>query len=102
MLPNNIMGKTVQLGLRIDADLNEEIEYLAQNEGVDKMAWIRRALADFASQERDSMAKEAVKDFIYLAIDDKTLLEFANFDKIPKDILDARAEMLKKIKEDKE
>jgi predicted transcriptional regulator len=95
------MLKTIQLGLRIDEELNKEIEYLSENEGVDKMAWIRRALADFANQERDSMSREAVKDFIHLTITEKELKEFMGFTKIPSDILKARDDILKSIKEDK-
>lgn len=89
------MAKTIQLGLRIDEELNEEIEFLSQSEGVDKMAWIRRALADFVNQERDSMAKESVKDYINLVIDEKELKEFTGFKKIPEDIINARKLKLK-------
>jgi len=91
------MAKTIQLGLRIDEELNEEIEFLSQSEGVDKMAWIRRALSDFVNQERDSMAKEAVKDYINLVIDEKELKEFTGFKKIPKDIIDARKKVITKV-----
>ncbi|MFT4343720.1 MAG: hypothetical protein ACMXYE_03145 [Candidatus Woesearchaeota archaeon] len=91
------MAKTIQLGLRIDEELNDEIEFLSQSEGVDKMAWIRRALADFVNQERDSMAKEAVKDYINLVIDEKELKEFTGFKKIPEDIIDARKKVITKV-----
>jgi len=90
--------KTIQLGLRIDLDLLKDIEYLAKSEGVDKMSWIKRALADFVNEEKDAMSKEAVKDYIGLVIDEKDLKEFAGFSKIPKDIEDARKEVLDKIK----
>ena len=94
------MAKTIQLGLRIDEELNKEIEHLSETEGVDKMAWIRRALADFANQERDSMSREAVKSFIHLTITEQDLKEFTGFSKIPKDILQAREDMLKSIKKE--
>lgn len=96
------MGKTVQLGLRIDEELNKEIEFLAESEGVDKMAWIRRSLADFVNQERDSMAKEAVKDYINLINTDKDLKDFTGWSKIPNDIIQARKEMIKNIQRAKE
>ena len=92
------MGKTVQLGLRIDEDLNREIEELSTNEGVDKMAWIRRALACFAADERDGIVKGAIEDYIYLVIDEKQLLETTGFSKVPKDISDARQYAIDKIK----
>jgi len=92
--------KTIQLGLRIDSDLLKDIEYLAQMEGVDKMSWIKRALADFVNEEKDSISKEAVKDYIGLVIDEKDLKEFTGFSKIPKDIEEARKEILNKIKKE--
>ena len=90
--------KTIQLGLRIDKSLLKEIEYLSESEGVDKMSWIKRALADFVNEEKDSMSKEAVKDYIGLVIDENDLKKFTEFSKIPKDIEEARKEVLNKIK----
>lgn len=92
--------KTIQLGLRIDLDLLKDIEYLAQSEGVDKMSWIKRALADFVNEEKDAMSGEAVKDYIRLVIDEDDLKEFTKFSKIPKDIEEARKETLSKIKKE--
>ena len=91
---------TIQLGLRIDKELLKEIEFLAENEGVDKMAWIRRALANSVNQERDSISREAVKDYINLIIDEEELKEFSDFSKIPKDIVEARRDVLNKIKKE--
>ncbi len=90
--------KTVQLGLRIDKNLLDEIESLAENEGVDKMSWIKRALAGFVNEEKNSMSKEAVRDYINLVIDKTELKEFAGFSKIPKDIENARRDVLNNIK----
>jgi predicted transcriptional regulator len=91
------MSKSIQLGLRIDEELNKEIEFLSENEGVDKMAWIRRALADFINQEKDFIAKEAVKDFIKLIINESELKEYAGFKKIPSDIINARKQVINKL-----
>lgn len=92
--------KTIQIGLRIDLDLLRDIEYLARSEGVDKMSWIRRALADFVNEEKDAMSEEAVKDYIRLVIDEEDLKKFTNFSKIPLDIKEARQEILSKIKKE--
>ena len=92
--------KTIQLGLRIDKDLLKDIEYLSKSEGVDKMSWIKRALADFVNEEKDAMSKEAVKDYIGLVIDERDFKEFTGFSKIPKDIEEARKEVLNKIKDE--
>ena len=91
------MAKTVQLGLRIEQDLLERIEFLAENEGVDKMAWIRRALADFVGEEEDGIADAAIEDFIKLRIDEEELLKHVDFEKIPKDIQEARKNTLERI-----
>lgn len=93
------MGKTVQLGLRIEKELLDDIERLAEEEGVDRNLWIKRALAVFVGGELSGMADEAIEDFINLRIDEKTLLGFCDFDKIPQDLKDARANKLKKIVE---
>ena len=98
------MGKpdkqTIQLGLRIDRNLLKEIEYLSKSEGVDKMAWIKRALANTVSEEKDGMSKEAVKDYINLVINEEDFLEFTGFSSVPKDIGDARKEILGNIKKE--
>lgn len=92
--------KTIQLGLRIDKDLLKDIESLSDSESVDKMSWIKRALATFVNEEKDAMTKEAVKDYIGLVIDKKDLKKFTGFSKIPLDIEEARKEVLNDIKKD--
>jgi len=83
--------------LRIDIQLLEKIEKLADVEGIDKMSWIRRALATFVNGEEKGACDEAVEDYIHLRIDEKTLLEYAHFDKIPEDIKKARESKLKEV-----
>lgn len=92
--------KTIQIGLRLDRELLKEIEILAENEGVDKMAWIKRSLANSVSRERDLITKEAIKDYINLILDEASLKEFAGFSKIPKDIEEARKENLNQIRKE--
>ncbi|MBL7051998.1 MAG: hypothetical protein ISS01_02820 [Nanoarchaeota archaeon] len=92
------MVKTTQLGIRIENDLIERIEYLAKNEGIDRNLWIKRALSTFVSDEEDGMADGAIEDYINLRIDEETLLEFTDFDKIPEDIKKARKEKLEEKK----
>lgn len=99
MLSFGIMSKTVQLGLRIEKDLLERIENLAEMEGVDKMSWIRRALANFAKDEEDGIADSAIEDYINLRIDQKELLKHVDFRKVPEDIEEARKNMLSRLSE---
>jgi predicted DNA-binding protein len=101
MLPIGNMDKTIQLGIRIEKDLMDRIEDLAKNEGIDRSLWIKRALATFVAGEESGMADEAIEDFIHLRIDEKTLLDYADFDKVPKDILKARETKLKNVLEEK-
>jgi hypothetical protein len=95
------MSKTIQLGMRIEKELVDRIEELAKNEGVDRNLWVKRALATFVADEESGMADEAIENYIHLRIDDKTLLDYASFDKIPEDIKKAREVKLKEIMEAK-
>jgi hypothetical protein len=99
MLPFGIMANTVQLGLRIEKELLDKIEKLSDYEGIDKMAWIRRALANFVHDEENGMSDEAIEDFIHLRIDESELKDFTGFEKIPRDILSAREKVLNQISE---
>ena len=91
-------NKTVQLGLRIDTQLLEKIEKLADIERIDKMSWIRRALATFVNGEEKGAIDEAVEDYINLRCDEDELKRVASFDKIPDDIQNARKEVIIKLK----
>lgn len=92
------MIRTIQLGLRVDLDLLKKIEKMAQHENIDKMSWIRRALATFLKGEEQEAITMAVEDYINLRIDESELKRMANFNKIPEDIQNARKEVLIKIK----
>ena len=94
------MRKTVQLGLRIDVDLLKKIEKMAQHENIDKMSWIRRALATFLKGEEEEAVTMAVEDYISLRIDETELKKITSFSKVPEDIQTARKEVLTKIKEE--
>ena len=94
------MSKTTQLGLRLEKELIDKIEFLAENEGLDRNLWIKRALASFVMDEEDGMADKAIEDYINLRIDKKTFLEFTDYEKIPEDIKKAREQKLKQILEE--
>ena len=100
MLPFNNMRKTVQLGLRIDVDLLRKIEKMAQHESIDKMSWIRRALASFLKGEEEEAITMAAEDYISLRIDENEFKKISSFNKIPEDIQTARKAVLIKIKEE--
>jgi len=94
------MKKTIQLGLRIDEELLEKIEKLSDFEGIDKMSWIRRALASFVDDVEDEMEDRAIKDYLNLRIDEKELKSLTGMKEISKDLQEARKDILNKIKEE--
>lgn len=89
--------KTTQLGLRIDDSLLEKIEKMAEYESIDKMSWIRRALATFLNGEEEAAIDEAIEDYIYLRIDEAQLIKAAKFKEVPLDVRKAREDCLKYI-----
>ena len=93
------MKKTIQLGLRIDKELLEKIEKMAQYENIDKMSWIRRALATFLKGEEIESKSEAIENYVNLRIDEKELRNITEMKEVSKDLQDARKEVLNRIKE---
>ena len=91
------MAKTIQIGLRLDKELLDKISKLSEREGIDRMAWIRRALAIFVNDEEDGMTDAAIEDYINLRIDEKDLRDYTGFKRIPKDIQEARKRVLSKM-----
>jgi len=87
----------MQLGLRLDKELVYKIEELSGYEHIDKMSWIRRALSLAIIDVESRIADEVIKNYINLRSDDKTLLKWAEFKAIPKDIKEAREKKLKNM-----
>lgn len=94
--------ETVQIGLRLEKALLDKVEDLSDYEGIDKMSFIRRAIASFIGEVEDSMADKAIEDYINLRIDEAELKKYAGLKLVPKDVQEARQDMLKKIKKQKE
>ena len=94
------MKKTIQLGLRIDEELLKKIEKLSEFEGIDKMSWIKRALASFVDDIEDEMEDCAINDYIKLRIDEKELKNVTGMKEVSKDLQDARKEVLNKTKQE--
>ncbi|MFH1638076.1 MAG: hypothetical protein ABIB71_06640 [Candidatus Woesearchaeota archaeon] len=92
------MSKTTQLGLRIDTELLKKIEKMARHESIDKMSWIRRALATFVNGEEKGAIDEAIENYMALRIDEGSLKQATGLKKVPKDMQEARKEVLSKIK----
>jgi hypothetical protein len=96
------MVKTIQIGLRLDKELLDKISKLSEYEGIDRMSWIKRALASFVIDEEGGMSDQAIEDYLNLRIDEKDLKDLTGFKIIPKDMQEARKRLLsKKIGEQK-
>jgi len=90
--------ETTQIGLRIDTNLLKEIDEMAEYENIDRMSWIRRALATFLKGEQLEAKNEAIENYVELIIDENKLKEILALNEIPIDLKKAREETLNKIK----
>jgi metal-responsive CopG/Arc/MetJ family transcriptional regulator len=98
MKGNQFSKKSTPISLRIPNDMLKEIDYMVEHEDIDRISWVRRALSTFLKGEKEEMKTSSVEDYIHLRIDEDMLKKTLNFDKIPKDIQEARKEMLIQIK----
>ena len=91
------ISKTTQIGLRLDNDILEKIDEMAEFDKIDKMTWIRQAIADRIDSEEEDMEDDAIEDYIWLRINEEELKEATGLKKIPADLIEARKECLKLI-----
>ena len=89
--------KTTQIGLRLDNELLGTIEKLAEFDKIDKMTWIRQAIADRIDEVEDEIKDTANEDYIWLRIDEEELKNITGLKKIPNDLIAARKESLQQI-----
>ena len=87
------MKKTVQIGLRIERELLNRIEELADFEKIDKMSWIRKALANAQREQENKMRDSIIDSYLNLRLSDE---EFQRYMKmpVPEDIKKARKNRL--------
>ncbi len=90
--------ETVQLGLRIDKKLLEEIENLAEAEKIDKMSWIRRAINLHFFEVKDKIKEQWIKSYLNLSLDEEDFKKLMNLKKIPPDLEKVRKEKLNQLK----
>lgn len=88
---------TIQVGLRIEKDLLDQIEFFAEQNKIDKMSIIRQAIALYVGEMESAFEHEAIKDFIAGRIDEATLKKYTNLKNIPEDLKQARADVFKEI-----
>ena len=90
-------AKTTQIGLRIDNDLLKTVEELAEFDKIDKMTWIRQAIADRIDEIEDEMDDAAIENYIRARISEEQFKEEMAWKTVPADLKQARAEAIKYI-----
>ena len=88
---------TVQLGMRLDNELMEQIQRLAEWEEIDKNSWIKRAISSAVQDSTDEMTDQVIEDYIKSRIDKTEFLKYMDDKNVPKDIQYARKMNLNKI-----
>ena len=78
---NQRKSKSIQLGLRLDNDMLEEIQRLSVWEGIDKITWIKRTISDKIRDKMGEMADEIKEDYIKSRMDDQAYLELMHLKK---------------------
>jgi len=89
--------KTTQIGLRLDNELLEKIEELAEYDKVDKMTWIRQAISERIDDIEDERDDVAIEDYIHARISKEEFKEEMDWKSVPSDLKQARAESIKHI-----
>jgi len=92
---NDLMTGTTQINVRLDVQLLHDIDELAGFEKVDRMSWIRRALAREVMQADEERENSIIEDYLNFRIDDGEFEDDMGF-KPPKELQEARKETMKK------
>jgi len=89
---------TLQIGLRIEKEILDKVERYSKDQGIDKMTFIRTAIANYIDDIEQDFEDFAVEDYINLRIGEKELKNVTAMKEIPKDLQKAREDVLNKIK----
>lgn len=94
-------SSTVQIGLRLEKELIESLEFFAGHKKLDKMMIIKQAIAAYVGDMEDAFEDTAIEGYICLRISEEELKKNTGLKEIPKDIKEARQETLKMITKEK-
>ena len=89
---------TLQIGLRIEKEILDKVEKYSKEQGIDKMTFIRTAIANYIDDIEQDFEDFAVEDFVNLRIGEKELKNMTAMRDIPNDLQEARKDVLNKIK----
>jgi predicted DNA-binding protein len=90
------------IGVRLDPDTYEELEFFSGEKKSTKMEFIRLAIESYLEEARNAFEDEAIQDFINLRIDEEEYLKFTEKKKVPRDIQEARKRRLEEISQEKQ
>ncbi len=94
--------KTIPTNIRFDKKLLEEIAFIAEQEGIDKTAWIKRTLMEEVRYWYEEIRKQLAENYIKLRIDDVDYLRLSKSKTIPIEIKKAREQFLQVVVNSKE
>ena len=90
--------KTIQLGVRVDKDLMDRLDFFARNQNMDKMDYVRQAIDLYVAEMEKGYEKEAIEDYVNCRIDELKFKELMNLKEVSEDLKKARKENIEKIK----
>jgi len=83
-----ITTHTIAINFRIDMDVLDRVEQLAEYESIDKTDWIRRAIINEIDEVEDDLQEKLIDDYLNCKIEEDVFhdLDFA----FPKELREAR------------
>ncbi|MDP2925257.1 MAG: ribbon-helix-helix protein, CopG family [Nanoarchaeota archaeon] len=94
------MVKNKLVGIYLENETLKRIIEIAKEQGIDKSAVIKQAIQEFIDNIDDKMNDYYIKDYINLKLTENEVKERFEWKEIPKDIQEARKEVLNKIKQE--
>lgn len=94
------MVKNKLVGIYLENEMLKRLIEIAKEQGIDKSAVIKQAIQEFIDNIDDKMDKYFIEDYIHLKITENELKERFEWKEIPKDIQEARKEILNRIKKE--
>jgi len=88
---------TIQIGLRIEKDLLDQVEFFAEENKIDKMSLIRQAIVLYVGEMETAVEDEAIENYIVGRIDEEELKKYTGMKNIPTDLKSVRSQTLNEL-----
>jgi predicted DNA-binding protein len=89
--------KTIQLGVRVDKDLMNRLDFFAKQQNVDKMDYVRQAISLFVAEMEKGYEEELIEEYVSARIGEKEFKELMRINSIDLDLKKIRKLNLEKI-----